>query len=93
MGDYVNLWQVAEADDVPDDVSPRDLIDYVIGSIEPGLRSGAIRAGRVYHLEGKGPFNALDWSVDEVLDRVRSALESDQPDWIEIDISFDTTPK
>jgi hypothetical protein len=53
-GDYVNLWQIAQAKVVPDDISRRDLIDFVVGSIEPGLRSGAIRAGRVYHLEGKG---------------------------------------
>jgi hypothetical protein len=87
-GDSVGLWQLANAGGIQN--KPRDEVrDFVIRSVEPGLRSGAIVAGRLYHLTGTEPFDPIDEPVDQVLDSIRDALAQEEPDWIEVDINFD----
>jgi hypothetical protein len=62
--------------------------DFVVNSVEPGLRAGVIRLGRVFQTES-GRFEPIDVSVQDALKLIRQGVRRDIPD-IEIDLWFDS---
>lgn len=70
-GDYMELWQLALA--AGSEVDSRDVVaDRVIEALGPALRSGEIRAGRVYG--SSIPFEQIELPVDAILAEIRSAI-------------------
>lgn len=88
-GDWVDLWQLAVVAGQLRGVPPSEVQEFVLASIEPGLRAGKLRMGHVLRAPPHVGFHPLPGSVDDHLDILREALGKDPDDWVGLDIWFD----
>lgn len=86
--DWLGLWELTSMGGTEEGVPPTSVIDFVVQSVEPGLRAGLIRLGRVYET---GQFEPLDLSIDKALALIREGVWRDRAD-ILVDLWFDTVP-
>jgi hypothetical protein len=88
--DWLGLWELADIGGLGKGVSLDDVTNFVIDTVEPGLRAGVLRLGRVYG-SPTGAFEAIDLSLRDQLDLIRDGVRLDKPD-LEIDLWFDALP-
>ncbi len=67
-----------------------DVREFVIRSVEPGLRAGLIRLGRVY-TSPTGTFEAVTLSIRDQLALIREGVTKDRIP-IDIDLWVDSVP-
>lgn len=88
-GDWVQVWQLSAEGGIDDGVPLDEVIEFVAKSVEPGLRGGILRVGRVYE---SGTFVPLDVSLADALGLITVAVDADPSD-LEGDVWFDSVPE
>ena len=88
--DWVGLWELASLGGLDDGVPLDTVIAFVLESVEPGLRAGVIRLGRVFQTPS-GAFEPIEESLAETLALIRNGVRRDKPD-VDIDLWFDSVP-
>lgn len=89
--DWLEILHLAEEGGL--NQRPRDeVIKFVISSVEPGLREGLLRVGRVFATGYPARFQAIDQSADTLLELIREKLSASDLDPIELDLWLDTVP-
>lgn len=89
--DWLGLWELADQGGINAGIPLDSVIEFVIKSVEPGLRAGAIRLGRVFHASSPGQFEEINLSLRETLDLIRQGVRKDMID-VDIDLWFDSVP-
>ena len=89
--DRLGLWELADIGGLGKGVPLEDVRRFVIDTVEPGLRAGVIRLGRV-HGSPTGKFEAIGLSLRDQLDLIRDDVRLDKSD-LEIDLWFDALPE
>src|SRR5918996_1243753 len=87
--DWVGLWELASLGGLDEGVPLDAVIDFVVDSIEPGLRAGVIRLGRVFHADPSSGFEPIELPLAETLALIRNGVRRDLPD-VEIDLWLDS---
>ncbi len=65
------------------------MIDFVLNSVEPGLRDGRLALGRVMHAPPRVGFDPIHLPVDDLLEMIRDALRTEgKTDWPGVDLWF-----
>jgi hypothetical protein len=90
-GDWLGLWELADQGGLDAVVPLEDVRDFVIGSVEPGLRTGVIRLGRVYG-SPDGMFEPMTLPLHEQLELIRQGVRTDKIP-LDIDLWFDSVPR
>lgn len=89
--DWLGLWEIAHVGGIDGGVPLDSVIEFVITSVEPGLRAGVIRLGRVFHSASPGQFEEIDLPLLDTLDLIRHGIRKDRTD-VDIDLWFDSVP-
>jgi hypothetical protein len=88
--DWLGLWELVHHAGIHAGVSLEDVTDFVLHSVEPGLRTGVIRLGRVYG-SSTGTFEPIALPLDEQLELIRQGVLADMIP-LDVDLWFDNVP-
>ena len=88
-GDWVQLWQLSAEGGLDEGVPLDEVIAFVIMSVEPGLRAGRLRLGRVYE---SGTFVPLELPLRDALRLIEAGIGAD-PIEQDGDLWFDSLPE
>lgn len=86
--DWLGLWELTSMGGTEEGTPLTSVNDFVVQSVEPGLRAGLIRLGRVHET---GQFEPLDLPIDKALALIREGVWRDRADNF-VDLWFDTVP-
>jgi hypothetical protein len=91
--DWLGLWELADQGGLGHGVPIESVLEYVINTVEPGLRQGLIRLGRVHTANSPEHFDPIELPIDDLLDLIRDGIRQTGPNASDPDLWFDTVPR